>query len=732
MARTTILHLSDLHLGPGEAEDVAWKSFPKLAERQARHKRLKEFLNSLDPPDYMVVSGDVAIAGHEDGFKIFVDMIGDLIKSGHAPPESRILVVPGNHDVTRLRAQDAEDQTDRWRYFFRHVANRFARPWFVDDDASIDDLRKALLSQLGAQGGLLGGATETPNGLRVNLPFLLDLKSQLLVYAWNSASISGTHLRLPDEIQDSVRSLRKSDAATDPAIARVLDAFDREIEVDPARIQPSELELFRVLTYVLRDALEEGPFNRLLKVAVLHHHVAPIFLEEVKKFELLLNAGQFKRELREVGFDLILHGHKHSSETFLDTEHFEQPSLVVVSGGTIGGELPTGERPGFNWIEYDGDQHQLSIRFVPLKQTGMPKSIFGDALLRPIALPVASRLLVAPAPDPLRLSLQDVYKRTGYRLLEYLRRQTIAQRQRIGWSQHLENRTVSTVASAYGLAIIELIHAQHEQLTCVIPGVIQTLWDLRLEDRCWKASSQKGGKGTIEATTLVLGALSRCVPRSVPQGSVDALEELIGREDDGYNNRVYSLATAIRVLSSLRPSSQVLPRLVDALHRGALEYAEGYPVCWSQECRTEATATDPQRVLRSSVVHTAHAALALGRASQATGGGIGVACSGLSEVASWLLSQDAWCNDHEEILRPLAGGDQDTLTVKHYTDTWVVRALLELGIDPREPKLVDAVRRIYASCDNGLWSWGSLAFPIWATHDALDALTEFSLRACEV
>ena len=89
-------------------------------------------------------------------------------------------------------------------------------------------------------------------------------------------------------------------------------------------------------------------------------HVAPIVTgEEFKKFESVLNAGAFKAQLQRHGFQIVLHGHKHWHEAFVDTAISGGGALLVVSGGTIGGSEARGHYPGFYWLELNGFRDAL-------------------------------------------------------------------------------------------------------------------------------------------------------------------------------------------------------------------------------------------------------------------------------------------------------------------------------------------------------------------------------------
>lgn len=86
-----------------------------------------------------------------------------------------------------------------------------------------------------------------------------------------------------------------------------------------------------------------------IRVALIHHHpiVLPTLAEAARGYDAIVNAGRLLGLLKEFGFQLVLHGHKHSPQTFpYDSVSAwsgsgSQP-MMVVSGGSAGSTgLPT-------------------------------------------------------------------------------------------------------------------------------------------------------------------------------------------------------------------------------------------------------------------------------------------------------------------------------------------------------------------------------------------------------
>ncbi len=97
-----ILHLSDIHFRKIEVETAQDPNF------HLRNEIIRDVVNQcgiLGVPDVIVVSGDIAFAGHPDEFKFATEWLNELCVACGATLQC-VFVCPGNHDVVR-------DQADR-------------------------------------------------------------------------------------------------------------------------------------------------------------------------------------------------------------------------------------------------------------------------------------------------------------------------------------------------------------------------------------------------------------------------------------------------------------------------------------------------------------------------------------------------------------------------------------------------------------------------------------------
>lgn len=95
-----ILHLSDIHFQKMEIETA---QDPNFHLRNELLRDIREQCATLGPPDAIVLSGDVAYAGHADEFIFATDWLNRLCQEIGADLKT-VFVCPGNHDAVRSKA----------------------------------------------------------------------------------------------------------------------------------------------------------------------------------------------------------------------------------------------------------------------------------------------------------------------------------------------------------------------------------------------------------------------------------------------------------------------------------------------------------------------------------------------------------------------------------------------------------------------------------------------------
>jgi predicted phosphodiesterase len=282
---STILHLSDLHLGGTDAWErrtddkvgvVPRDENARLSVLSTSLQAVKRYLEDRGTElDALVVSGDITSRHDTVGFERFAKVLDDV---SLAPPD-RILVVPGNHDVDW---QEQPGTTKKYAKFLEYTRARSMRTPLCDGVDFVGDPADCDAAPV------------------------LPLKDCVLV-AVNSANWCGVRLGDPPD--------------------------DEEI-FDVARVSEPQLDR---LTDILRTHDTAG----LVRIAVLHHHLLPVTEdEEARPYESFTNLARLRGWLREHQFHAVLHGHKHRPVITWDHVYelgdHEKPArrMLVVSAPT--------------------------------------------------------------------------------------------------------------------------------------------------------------------------------------------------------------------------------------------------------------------------------------------------------------------------------------------------------------------------------------------------------------
>ncbi|RII17624.1 hypothetical protein DSC45_12050 [Streptomyces sp. YIM 130001] len=318
-----------------------------------------------------------------------------------------------------------------------------------------------------------------------------------------------------------------------------------------------------------------------------------------------------------------------------------------------------------------------------------------------------------------------------------------------GWPHGLDEPTTplrpTSVGTAYGL---------HTVLDLGLPDgrirtgeLVDTLWRLRLADGGWAARSQ-GSVPRPEVTALVLGALARA--GADPVRVADEAEYCVSRltrelEPSGLE-MTHVVTTVLRGLLRAAPESAALPQLREAL----VDAAFADPLRQHQRCWGPRFSPVVGRPVLPSPVHTAQAVLALDRAAAVLGETPHVR-DARREGIRWLLACPGPLHDgcpdlrnvHEVVRRPSLSdlSHHEVLPVRHFTASWVLRALLttgsartaaEDGLEREWRELTaGAAAAVWRQQTDGVWTWegdgDDLGHPMWMTYQGLSALRTHAL-----
>ncbi|MGY2041155.1 metallophosphoesterase family protein [Pseudomonas pergaminensis] len=364
----TILHITDIHTGKGELISEDRKVDIPGSERQKQLGRLGEYLNALpNPPDFVVVSGDITIRGDRNGLETFRKWLTEMSMQRVLPGPERIFLAPGNHDVVR-QSRESEDPRNRFKDFWEVLCTTYPHAHVPNWDPELDAEALKIPKAANRRKGILGGLVKDKQYAFQNKeshPFLLDLDRDVLIFAFNSALACGVPLPPDQKIMKpllALQSLTESQAAPHGKVNEVIEKYLDSLVIDAGMVGDNQIQYFVKLMARLRRELG-GQFERLTKIAFLHHHVSHLWNQqlELKSFESVVDAASLKQAMVSNGFDFVLHGHKHANHVGIDSalipisDKSPFTPLCIISGGTVGGNPSINDKQSFKLLRLEGN-----------------------------------------------------------------------------------------------------------------------------------------------------------------------------------------------------------------------------------------------------------------------------------------------------------------------------------------------------------------------------------------
>jgi hypothetical protein len=327
----TLLHISDLHRSHDEPID----NDSLIAALLADSDRYLGETPIVPPPGAIVVSGDlvqgaaIGASGWQslvrDQYRVAGEFLNHLSKRFLGGDRSKLIVVPGNHDVSWNTALAAMER--------------------VPEHGWPKDLRRALMEPDSTY-------RWSWNERALYRVRDMELYAARMQFYWDfiESFYSGVTLPLP---VDRHRGFQLFELHDRRVVVAAFDSIERN-------------DCFSYAGAIPRGAaarcclhLRDNPHSYNLRVAVWHHSTqGPPLRDDY------MEVGQV-REMVGLGFQLGLHGHQHVAETTTQLIYLnEGQSMGIVSAGSLcagARELPRGVNRQYNLVVLDDELRRARV-----------------------------------------------------------------------------------------------------------------------------------------------------------------------------------------------------------------------------------------------------------------------------------------------------------------------------------------------------------------------------------
>lgn len=296
-----ILHLSDIHLGMGDKVHRYRIQLETDLRKELEVNRL----------EYLVVSGDVASYSTPDEYEVAFELIDGLVKR-FGLDSSRVIIIPGNHDLNWDLAEEA--------YLFvprRKLPTKLSEGQYISAGEA--------------------GALMRDEGL----------------YPHRFDNFAHFYRKVYGGVEYPLNYVEQGILHKCPDDRLLLLALNSCWETDHHYCDRTSINMDALACSL--DRLQDSKYDDWLKIAVWHHPVTgPEMMKNV----------DFLEQLAVNGFQICMHGHVHeASEGFY--KYDDRRGLHIIGAGTFG--APTREQtPGvplqYNLMTLDPETRLLTVK----------------------------------------------------------------------------------------------------------------------------------------------------------------------------------------------------------------------------------------------------------------------------------------------------------------------------------------------------------------------------------
>lgn len=363
----SILHISDLHRDPANPirNEVLLHS---LENDRGRYTKSEE--PAIRSPDLIIVSGDIVQGVAEDAkdpendlrqqYKEALEFLAEISKSLTDGDRERVILVPGNHDVSS--------------HHFRKSLSRISIP---------PDRKRKLVAELFDAGSSLRWSWSTLELFKITDSAMYAQRMAAYAEFYEAFYEGKRRFDLAPEKQFDVFDFPQHNiTVVGFSSCWDNDLFNRQAAVNPACIAEAG-RWFR------------KPANQdRLRVAVWHHNTegAPNQSDYMDP-EVLQN-------LIDAGYSLGFHGHQHRPQ-FLDTRfrHGPERRVTVISAGTLCGDGSYSGGRAYNIVEINLAERTGRLFVRRMQNSNLGNPIWGRHALPPNTSPFQA-FKYDPPPEP--------------------------------------------------------------------------------------------------------------------------------------------------------------------------------------------------------------------------------------------------------------------------------------------------------------------------------------------
>jgi 3',5'-cyclic AMP phosphodiesterase CpdA len=298
-----IVHISDLHFGPGNHNQVASQQLAAAIR------------NTFPLPDFLVVTGDLAQWGTREEMQEAKDYLMALLDGlwQDYRQAARCIVVPGNHDLLR----------SAWKLLFWRDRlgdfNEIFGDWgFTSEAVPASDAEPVKPATLEGFYRKTGQVQPTP----------AERATAALRVCEYFPRFQTAFLKINSNVKKSWWLWNIAKGYVGPAQLAGMDQV-----VDD-------------LTKAFPGTTRAAGFREARLIALLHHHMAHLRHAQYEEKMLMTDAGEVWQRLCKMGCEMVLHGHRHNAAqlgmSFWDSEGKEFGTTVLAAGSATANDTDDG------------------------------------------------------------------------------------------------------------------------------------------------------------------------------------------------------------------------------------------------------------------------------------------------------------------------------------------------------------------------------------------------------